>query len=103
MHSKNGRSVSCLDEIHIKENLVYKKHSGSLIGFTNLGNVNNHLLSFKWEVDHMNLDGMPLVKLMMTFMAEGLFTSLQFPYAQFSVQIFQGSCCSIPSGKQFTA
>lgn len=75
--------ILLLDEMHIKENLVYEKHSGSLIGFTNLGDVNNHLLSFEREVDHMSLDNMPLAKSMMTFMVRGLFTSLQFPYAQF--------------------
>ena len=29
-----------LDEMYIKEDLVYNKHSGTLIGFTNLGEVN---------------------------------------------------------------
>ena len=52
-------TVLCLNEMRIKENLVlYEKHSGSLIRFTNLGDANNRLLSFRWEVDHMNLDGM---------------------------------------------
>ena len=36
-----------IDEVHIKENLVYDKHEGSLIGFANLGDTNNHLLSFE--------------------------------------------------------
>lgn len=53
-----------MDEMHIKENLVYDKHSGilgklcnykkglslcvgSIIGFTNLGEVNTHLEAFE--------------------------------------------------------
>ena len=36
-----------LDEVHIKEDLIYDKHEGSLIGFTNLGNINNHLMNFE--------------------------------------------------------
>ncbi len=35
--------VLLLDEMHIKEDLVYDKHSGALIGFTNLGDINDHL------------------------------------------------------------
>ena len=39
-----------LDEMDIHEDLVYDKHSGALIGFTNLGEVNNHLLAFEHSV-----------------------------------------------------
>ena len=35
-----------MDEMHVKENLVYDKHSGALIGFANLGQTNQHLLQF---------------------------------------------------------
>ena len=35
--------VIILDEMHIKEGLVYDKHSGALVGFTDLGNINNLL------------------------------------------------------------
>lgn len=69
--------------MHIKENLVYEKHSGSLIGFVDLGDINNHLISSERAVDHASLDDLPLAKLMMTFMVRGLFITLQFPYAQF--------------------
>ena len=34
-----------IDEVHIKEDLVYDKHEGSLIGFANLGDISNYLLS----------------------------------------------------------
>ena len=36
-----------LDEMYIKEELVYDKHEGDLIGFSNLGNINNYLLKFE--------------------------------------------------------
>ena len=35
--------IIILDEMHIKEGLVYDKHSGALVGFTDLGNINNLL------------------------------------------------------------
>ena len=39
--------ILLLDEMHIKEDLVYNKHTGQMIGFTNLGEMNNHLLAFE--------------------------------------------------------
>ena len=83
LHEWQKCVILLLDEMHIKENLIYEKHSGSLIGFTNLGDVNNHLISFERKVDHTSLDDVPLAKSMMTFMVRGLFTTLQFPYSQF--------------------
>ena len=35
-----------LDEMHIRERLVYDEHSGALAGFTDLGDVNNILSDF---------------------------------------------------------
>ena len=40
------KHVSILvDEMKIQQNLVYNKQSGKLIGFRDLGDVNNELLS----------------------------------------------------------
>ena len=36
-----------IDEMHIKEDLVYNKHSGKLIGFVDLADINNHLARFE--------------------------------------------------------
>ena len=33
--------------MHIKHDLVYDKHSGSLIGFVDLGSTNNQILEFE--------------------------------------------------------
>ena len=72
-----------LDEMHIREGIVYDKHSGEMIGFANLGEINEHLLAF----EHSLLSNAPAApspaKTMMVFMVRGLFNSLQFPYAQF--------------------
>ncbi len=74
-----------LDEMHIKHDLVYDKHSGELIGFANLGEVNEHLLAFEQslEPDTTLLQPEPLARTMLVIMVRGLFTKLQFPYAQF--------------------
>ena len=40
-----------MDEMYIKSDLVYDKHEGTVIGFVNLGNVNNQLLDFQAFID----------------------------------------------------
>ena len=75
--------VLVFDEMHIREDLVYDKHSGALIGFANLGEINSHLLEFERSVDVTAPHSEPLANSMIVFMVRGLFTRLQFPYAQF--------------------
>lgn len=36
------------DEVRIKEDLAYDKHSSQITGFINLGDANNQLLRFQW-------------------------------------------------------
>lgn len=74
--------ILLLDEMHIKEDLVYSKHSGEFVGFANLGNVNQQLLDFEKLLDQSTTP-QPLAKSMLVIMVRRLFTKLQFPYAQF--------------------
>lgn len=69
-----------MDEMHIKEDLVYDKHTGELVGFTNLGEINSHLLKLQQSQDTSIT---PLANSLLVVMVRGLFSSLQFPYAQF--------------------
>ncbi len=99
--------VLLLDEMYVREDLVYSKKSGKLVGFTDLGkktnilfastdfkcahvgDVNSHLLAFERSLSdepHCEVD--QVAKSMMVFMMRGLFTRLRFPYAQFP-------CCSV--------
>eukprot|EP00731_Ephydatia_muelleri_P003599 Em0001g3599a len=80
-----------IDEMHIKENLVYDKHSGSVIGFTNVGDINNELLSFEQEFEQgISQPDKPLAKTILTFMVRGIFTSLKFHYAHFPCKNLTG-------------
>ncbi len=72
-----------LDEMHIREDLVFDKHSGAMIGFIDLGDINNHLVQFEKSLEDDKIVKPKLAKTMMVFMVRGLFSSLQFPYAQF--------------------
>ena len=40
-----------LDEMKVKEDLVYDKHSGEIIGFTNLRSINEQLLQAEKEME----------------------------------------------------
>ena len=74
--------ILLIDEIHIKESLVYDKHSGEMIGFVDLGEVNNRLTAFERSIE-INDKVPSLANSMLVIMARGLFTPLRFPYVQF--------------------
>lgn len=40
-----------IDEISVKEDLVYNKHIGKVVGFVNLGEINNHLMKFEQSLN----------------------------------------------------
>ena len=71
-----------IDEMYIKEDLVYNKVSGALVGFANLGDINSHLLQFQASLEN-NTQDVKLAKTMVVFMVRGLLSDLEFPYAQF--------------------
>lgn len=75
--------------MHIKEDLVFNKHSGDLVGFANLGSVNNLLLQCECslECDDASPD---FAKSMFVFLVRGLFIQLNFPYAQFACKSVSG-------------
>ena len=68
----------------MKEDLVYDKHNGKLIGFVNLGDTPLSLC-LSW-----NSSNCPLAKSMLVFMVRGLFSRLNFPYAQFACHTLTG-------------
>jgi len=72
--------ILLLDEMHIKESLVYDKHSGELIGYTELGDINTHLTTLERSLTG---ESPSLASTVMSFMVRGLFSKLQFPYAHF--------------------
>ncbi len=110
--------VLLLDEMHIKEDLVYNKHTGiavhwqschnvimksslhtgQMIGFTSLGELNNHLMKFERMVEGEG-DSNILAKSMMVFMVRGLFTLLRFPYVQFPCNKLTGALLHGPFWK----
>ena len=79
---ENRRFVSLIiDEMKVKEGLVYNKHSGEMIGFTDLGDINNELLKLEHSTDHP-----PIATHVLTLMVRGILFKMAFPYAHFATQ-----------------
>ena len=58
--------------------------SGALIGFVDIGSINNHLCNFERQLEKgSSVIEQPLAKTMLVIMVRGLFSGLQFPYVQF--------------------
>jgi hypothetical protein len=64
-----------------------------MIGFTNLGEINSHLSSYENSLNS-HISGMselpPVANSVLVLFVRGLFSSLQFPYAQFPCRAVRG-------------
>ena len=69
------------DEIKIKEDLVYDKHSGELIGYCNLGDIGNQMLEFEHEKNKRKQE---LAKFVLVVMLRSVCSSLCFPLCAFA-------------------
>lgn len=80
------------DEVKIREDLVYNKHSGELIGFVNLTDINQHLSTLEQAcTSDDNEAHLPqLATHMLVFMIRGICSSLKFPYVHFPVRAASG-------------
>lgn len=58
------------------------EYIGSLIGFTDLGDINSHLDEYETQVASKELRA-PLATSVLLLIVRGLFTHLKFPCAQF--------------------
>ena len=82
--SESKRYVSLIiDEMKIKEGLVYNKHSGKVIGFTDLGDINNELIQLEKGTDS---EHPPIATHVLVLMIRGIFFKLEFPYAHFGTE-----------------
>ena len=80
-----------LDEMHIRQDIVFDRHSGQIIGFANLGDNNQHLLDFEQSLATSSTHSTPKrTKTMAVFMVHGLFSKLWFPCAQFPLADLTG-------------
>ena len=76
--------------MHVKESLFFDKHTGALVGYSDLGEINNILSDYEKQLSASHSTQRPMAKLMLVFMVRGLFTSLKFPYVQFPAASTKG-------------
>jgi hypothetical protein len=77
--------VLALDEMKIKEGLVYDKYGCRVVGFVNLGETMNQIMDFERDCCEGKSE-LPVAKQMLVLMVRGLFFNLNFPYAQFTTK-----------------
>ena len=88
-------AVIALDEMKLKESLVYDKHEAEVIGFVDIGDINNRLTKFERECCD-DKQSLPIATHMLVLMVRGIFTGLRFPYAHFPTSNLTGEhLCSI--------
>ena len=74
-----------IDEMKVKENLVYDKFTGAVTGFVSLGNINDELLELERQCrDEVNQA--PMATHLLVLMVRGIFFRLQYPYAHFATR-----------------
>ena len=71
--------VILFDEMKVKESLVYDKHSAQVIGFAQLGDLNDQLD----EMERSDVEHPSVATHILGIMVRGVFSSLHFPYAHF--------------------
>ena len=73
-----------LDEMKVKENLVYDKYTGGVVGFTSLGSINDELLRLEHDCQGDSMLPASIAKQLLVVMVRGIFFKLEFPYAHFA-------------------
>ena len=71
-----------LDEMKVKEDIVYDKPTGSMISFVNLGSINEQLRKAA-EVDVAETNHPPVADHILAIMVRGLFFKFEFPLAHY--------------------
>ena len=79
--------VLLVDEIKVKESLVYDKYSCEIVGFVELDDIKHQMSQLEDPTANMLP---PVATHLLTFMVKGLFTSLKFPYAHFPTDALTG-------------
>ena len=81
-----------MDEMKIKEDVVYNHHSGQIVGFTNIGEANNDIMSITREMattsDTLAVEA--IATHVMGFMVQGICSSLKFPLAHYPTKNLTG-------------
>ena len=72
-----------VDEMRVREGLVFDKNSGDIVGFSASGSINDELERIEREIDGIH-DKPAVAKHMLVIMVRGLLFKLNFPLAHFA-------------------
>lgn len=72
--------------MQIKSNLVYQRSTGKLVGFLELGSINDELQSFQMSVEKPESITRDLSTHVLVYMVRGIFSTLVFPFGYFGTQ-----------------
>ena len=85
---KNSNDNECsqyvgilFDEVRIKADLVYDKHSGELVGYVDLDKVGNEFMNLHYALNDANQS---IAKFLLVVMIRGVTTALKYPLATFA-------------------
>ncbi len=81
LEEKDRYIVFVWDEMKIRSDLVFNKHTCELVGFVNVGEINAHIDKIA-EGD----DNQSIASHMLLFMVRGMCSKLEFPYAHFATK-----------------
>ena len=69
------------DEVKVKSDLVYDKHTGELVGYVNLDNVSNELINLHNITQN---DALRVAKFLLVVMVRGVCNGLKYPLSTFA-------------------
>ena len=79
--------VLLLDEMKVKESLVYDKYNCQVVGFVEIDDIKHQMNILEKQTAS---DLPPIATHLLTIMVRGLFTSCKFPYAHFPTDCLTG-------------
>ena len=97
----------CYDEMKIKSSLVYSRTLGKMVGFTEIGNMNDEFKTFQEKLEReQSADKLDreLASHVIVFMVRGICSNLSYPFAFFASTGFTASQfypCTIEATKVF--
>lgn len=85
-------TVILIDEMYVKEGLVFDKSTGAITGYVDLDDFNNHLIEYEKSISQVTNKKVrrPLAKTLLVFMIRGLVTNFIFPYALYPAASLKG-------------
>ena len=94
-------TILLLDEMHICKDLVFDKHTGAMIGFANLGDINVTWCNLRkvWRKTSQLL--LSSQRLWWFSWSVACSAACSSPMRNFHVLSWLASCCTIPFGKQW--